>query len=205
MKSVDTPEGPIWVPDTDEHFAGLGEKLPDYQHKVYDAALPYVRKGDIAVDGGAHIGLFSRRMARDFARVVSVEPVHENYRCLKANAPTALAYPLALGETFGSVLMVNPAPTNSGAWEAESGGEVAMRPLDAIVKPGSVGLIKLDCQGYELRALLGAVGIILHDRPVLIVETQCNEKRDEAPERFLKTFGYQLVIRHNKDDVFVWK
>jgi FkbM family methyltransferase len=204
VKEVATDDGPIWLPDDDTHFAALGRHLAAYQEEIYNTALTHCRKQRVAFDIGAHVGLFSRRMLRDFDRVFAFEPAGANLECLQRNAAAANVIPFAIGETFGSVTMNNPAAANSGAWEATFNGDTPLRPLDALFQGGGIDLIKMDCQGFELAALLGGIQLILSNRPVLLIETYMKGTRDGRVEAFLTNHGYKRVARVNKDDVFVW-
>jgi tRNA/tmRNA/rRNA uracil-C5-methylase (TrmA/RlmC/RlmD family) len=48
-------------------------------HKVYDYALSRLSKGDIVIDIGAHIGVFTLATALRGARALCFEPVRENF------------------------------------------------------------------------------------------------------------------------------
>lgn len=66
-------------------FVVLSQQLVDeiYEHKVYDSALP--QKGDIVFDVGAHIGIYSLRVAKIIGCngiVFALEPEKTNYKLL---------------------------------------------------------------------------------------------------------------------------
>lgn len=54
-----------------------------------------------------------------------------------------------------------------------------------------VGFIKLDVEGYELEALLGAQETIKRDKPILYVEDDRQEK-SAALRAFIKALGYSI-------------
>lgn len=65
--------------------------------------------------------------------------------------------------------------------------------LDSVIKNVSqrVGLIKLDIQGAELDALMGATGILQKDRPNIIFEAW-DEFRFQRINDFLSSFKYEI-------------
>jgi len=54
-------------------------------HKIYDYALLRLSKGDIVIDVGAHIGVFTLAAALRGASVLSLEPDPENFELLQEN------------------------------------------------------------------------------------------------------------------------
>jgi len=204
MKPVETEEGPIYIPDGDSHFNMRGDKLLNYQRDVYDCARDYTKERRVAIDIGAHVGIWTRRMERDFKGVIAFEPQPENFRCLAANTKTAILMQMALSNGISEGSLRLPAPDNSGSWELDDGGEGVLVNMLSSFGLDNVDLIKIDAQGSDLKALEGAWSTILRWRPVLVVETKQGGKRDENIEKFLARLGYESVSRFNKDDVFVW-
>ena len=52
----------------------LSDIPDDWQHADIDRALAFVRDFGLAVDGGAHRGVVTAKLARHFERVVAIEP-----------------------------------------------------------------------------------------------------------------------------------
>jgi hypothetical protein len=81
----DTPMGSFW-----SHFeeevnmeSQMGEQL---QLKVYDHASAKVKKGDVVLDVGAHVGTFTRfALNRGALLVVAFEPNPNTIICFKQN------------------------------------------------------------------------------------------------------------------------
>ena len=138
---------------------------------------------NVVLDVGANEGQYGKelRLARYRGRIVSFEPLAAPFARLEEAArkdPAWDAVRLALGDADGeatinvsansvssSFLPVLPAHTEAAAGSAIAGVEsVAVRRLDGVfdhyVRPGEVAFLKLDVQGYELRALAGAAGVI---------------------------------------------
>jgi FkbM family methyltransferase len=180
-------------PESDKHF--IGRDPAKYQRQIYDLALNYVTGRGTAVDIGAHVGIFTRRMEEDFQTVHSFEPEPDNFRCLSQNCKTATLHNVALFECYTVGKMINPRHDNSGAWEFMPVGNVQGVPLDSF-ELENVDLIKIDVQGSEEPVLIGAKETLARCRPVLIVENPHKEQ--------LKELGYKMVKCVNKDGVFVY-
>lgn len=189
----------IVFPESDDHFHG---KVSEYQKPVFDLAMQHVKRTDgLAVDAGAHVGIFSRRMS-PFAEVLSFEPDPFNYACLVENvASFSWIKPVcaALGRTNGWGKVRIDAAHNSGArsFVPDYQGDIRIFPLDLFMSM-TVMLIKIDTQGAEGEILYGANMILRRDKPVLIVEMP-----DTDTTIYLMNLGYKIAGRVNKDCVFV--
>src|SRR5258706_3393466 len=77
-----TPAGEYWVPDTSDNILSI--LLAQQKRKIYgDAATGGVRKGDIVLDGGAHIGTYVKTALDAGAQeIVAIEPAPEGLECL---------------------------------------------------------------------------------------------------------------------------
>jgi FkbM family methyltransferase len=163
----------------------LGNKV--YQHAfpiyrpIYAAYKAYVDHaerqllrqilipGNVAVDAGANIGIYSQFLARCVGPagvVYSFEPAPENFERLRAAArrfPNMHILQAAVGERSGkSELYLRTYVTHNVTRRAV---QVEMVALDDYFSTGQrVDLIKMDIQGYELHALRGA-GRVLADNP----------------------------------------
>lgn len=174
----------IALPDHEEHLVPLIERGPlvdgcgTYQLQKYQAALSRFAARGIAIDVGAHVGLWSRLMARDFAEVMAFEPVAEHAALWRVNvsAPNAVLIDVALGARPGGVVMDRPAG-NSGntrvslAQHPPGPSHVLMSTLDLEIGAAvTVDFIKIDCEGYEMFVLQGGRETIQRCKPAIIVE-----------------------------------
>jgi FkbM family methyltransferase len=144
-----------------------------YQYPIYATALTQcgARRGT-AVDVGAHVGLWSFWMARDFAQVIAFEPVAAHRQCWVANMPPRphdVLYPVALGAEAGSVALVTARPSSTGGTVIDGAGAIPLRTLDSFALD-RVDLLKIDCEGTEGDVLRGAVATLTRCRPVVAVE-----------------------------------
>lgn len=188
------------------------EQGRDFEGESRKAALQYVREFYRAIDGGAHCGIWTDKLAREFSHVVAFEPCAENLGFLKANVQRTNVdiLPYALGESR-SVASLSPGPDsdpnkNSGQWHLSEGSDIEVIPLDAFGY-GGVGLIKLDVEGYEYFALLGAEHTIKKCHPVVLIEENglCRRYGVEpgASGKLLARWGYTLKERIYRDEVWV--
>jgi FkbM family methyltransferase len=133
--------------------------------------------GDVAVDAGANIGIYTRFLSLCVGPtgcVHSFEPSPENFRRLQAamrKLPNVRLSQAAVGESSRRSTLYLSDKLNvdhrTYMQEGDSGGTVPieMVALDDYFKPGArVDLIKIDIQGYELHALRGA-NRVLADNP----------------------------------------
>lgn len=139
-----------------------------FDEQVYRAA-PHIHLGDIVVDLGANVGMFTVYAASLGARVIAVEPFPENLPQLQKNVTAAgfsdqvEAMPYACGDRNGECVIIagdTEAGRGRDAWVASEttytdlpGGEglfVPMVDLDTLLTPyDEVAMLKLDVEGAE--------------------------------------------------------
>src|SRR5688500_14433533 len=104
----------IWLPDGEQHFpewmsrhGELVDGKGTYQIRKWRACLPWIRQWRVAVDVGAHVGLWSMHMVRQFRHVHAFEPMAPFRVCFARNvqAENVLLYPIALAEQAAAVVM----------------------------------------------------------------------------------------------------
>jgi FkbM family methyltransferase len=122
--------------------------------------------GDVVVDAGANVGVFSIWLARRHprCRVVALEPFPENFACLEANLRSARLgagrvepQRLALGPTFGQGRMIAVGGRSldhrlAQGGEAREGWDVATVPLEGLfdlAQTDRISLLKVDIEGSE--------------------------------------------------------
>lgn len=195
MKQV----GEFWLPDDDRHFEPYA-RCGSYQSKQLDAALDKVKRFDLALDIGAHVGFFSRRLAGEFKSVIAFEPQRENLACLALNCPPNVTFVgCALGVQPGQGRMEKPKEDNSGSWEMRSGLGTVIMPLDAFEL--APDFVKIDVQGFEERVLEGAKQTLLKYKPVVLIEQ--NETNVNSAVNMLLNWGWSVAAKVNRDCVMV--
>lgn len=155
-----------------------------YQKPKLDEALKYVTRRTCAVDVGAHCGLWAKQLKDVFERVVAFEPLHAHIAHLRINAPGVDFYPVALGDAE-RLCDIETREGFSGQSRIIPGVRYRMHMLDQYeLKPD---FIKIDCEGYELNVLMGAVET-LKSKPVVIIE----QKFNKDALAFLVALGYEI-------------
>lgn len=193
--------GSYWIPD-DPYFKEVFSHTDFFEIENLEAALKYVKKFEIAVDGGAHVGSWSRYLAHKFDHVIAFEPQPENYACLCKNVPpNVLAFQAALGDKNGSASLKEG--SNSGCWHLGTGQDVAVTRLGDF---GGLDLLKLDVEGYEYFALKGAEQEILKYKPVVIIEEKKLPHSYGSPKasQYLESLGYTLKEKVRKDQIWAF-
>lgn len=181
----------IWLPDGEQHFPAWMNKhgeLVDgrgtYQIRKLRASLDVTEHRTVAVDVGAHVGLWSMHLARHFAHVEAFEPVAAFRECFHANvdADNVTLHPVALGSVDAMVsMLVDPADTGgTHVRQAPEPGDVAMHTLDSY-QLVACDYLKLDCEGYELQVIKGAIETIERHQPVIVVE--------QKPHKLMPNYG----------------
>jgi FkbM family methyltransferase len=205
----------IWLPDNDTHFANHLHKEPllngrgTYQWKKLNAAvevLPFGQRG-LAVDIGAHVGLWSHVLATMFAEVVAFEPIPDHYACWARNCSeieNVQGYNMALSDTDGYLDIVKVAENSGNARVAtssdkkESTCRVRAYALDNFPLEEKIDFMKIDVEGWELQVLKGAEKTIRRDKPVMVVEQKPNNAERYGQKRMaavdlLVSWGYTIV------------
>lgn len=200
--------GEWWIPD---HMKSAGNHVR--RSAAIDAALAYLpgdrRRG--AVQAGAHVGTWIRPLAGHFEQVYGYEPMTENFECLQPNVrelENVLIMQAGLGDRPGSVAM-HYSKKNTGKHCVKEGvpGTTKIYRLDDLFPPEEkIDAIFLDIEGYELKALLGAMRIIQSCHPLILCEENGCSRRyriaDDAIEKHLATLGYTKRERWEEDVIY---
>lgn len=180
------PDGELHLPQWMRQVRDRVEGRLTYQMYKYRPAMTFVKQRRVAVDIGAHVGLWSYWMARDFETLHAFEPMPEHADCFEINLAARQGWTLhrcALGEKSGMVRIKTRTPGSSGdtgvdpdaersslrAAVGAEGTEVEMRTLDEFALD-NVDFIKIDCEGYEVFVMRGAVDTLKRCKPAIIVE-----------------------------------
>jgi FkbM family methyltransferase len=157
-----------WMTHKNQRVAG---RLT-YQYHKYEGALKFVGQRRVAVDVGAHVGLWSYWMARDFATLHAFEPKPEHVQCWNANMEgvmNAHLYEAALGNEERQVgLHTGPDSSGDTTVVLDAFG-TPMRTLDSF-NFQDVDFLKIDCEGFEVFVLEGARETLARCKPTVIVE-----------------------------------
>jgi len=189
---IETPLGSFWIPPRD--FDALAEMLEEQHRDVYGVDRGGVRTGDVVLDCGANVGVYTRRSLNAGASVVvSIEPAPENLLCLRRNFPKeirdgrVIIYPkgvwdkdeeLELTTSPDLASTADSVAINRGA----SGPKISLTTIDKMVaelKLARVDSIKMDIEGAEGKALMGGRETIAkyHPRMAISLEHRWEDAR----------------------------
>lgn len=174
--------------------------LPDWEEMNF--VLDYLRPGDVMVDVGANVGLYSLLAASvGGVRVTAFEPDDGARRRAAANigrngfVPTVELRPEAVGAAPArSSFSVGLGPENRLVRDGPGGpSSTRLRTVDIValddVVDGPVALVKIDVEGEELAVLDGAERLLRRSHPVVIVEANAPDALSER----LASLGYRWV------------
>jgi len=183
-----TPKGDFWVPQANDLWS-VAVVLAEQENNMY--GLPGglgVHQGDIVLDGGAHIGLFTRTALASGAKlVVAIEPTPESVECIRRNE--------AEGIKSGRVIVIEEGVSDKpetvvferdskcsvcnhqeeGQEAQKSSFSAKLTTIDELVnrlKLERVDFIKLDIENAELKAIQGGKRTIAASGPRLAVAAE---------------------------------
>lgn len=174
-----TPDGEYWIPKG-SHFV-LPFNLAEQSRDIYSIPEVHLKAGDVVLDCGANIGVFTRKAVKAGARkVIAIEPAPENIECLRRNFKSEIergqvvVYPKGVWDK-DDMLTFHVDPHNSAAdsflIKREGGQDLVQLPLTTIDKLTSelqldtVSFVKMDIEGAEVRALSGGRQTIARFHP----------------------------------------
>lgn len=202
----------VFLPDGEVHMSDL---LRDsgglYQNPQLQRSLDFVASWNLAVDIGAHVGLWSKGLVQRFSRIVAFEPLPQLRACLERNVTSdrLQVVPMALGKEHGCVAFdYDEAHTEATHVAAGRRGLIPLGKLDDFNLEG-VDFIKIDVEGFELSVLQGAEATLRANKPIIIVEEKMDGARhfDQQPYaaiRFLEGLGAVVLDRVVDDLILGW-
>lgn len=188
----------IWFPDD------VGEKWRHaFMHvQSIEWAIRHCAQRRTAVQAGGNIGLWPRRLAEVFARVITFEPEPIVRACLERNVPAFVeVHDAALGAALGECEIRSK---SLGGHRVIAGTGTPVVPLDAWGLE-DLDYLQLDIEGYEGQALIGARETIARCRPMIQIELRNQATRygqsDDLVRAWLRNAGYEEVSRQQGSDV----
>lgn len=193
-----------------------------FLHKVFEQ---YVNSDSIVVDAGTHIGTHTIKLAKIAKTVYAFEALNPTYNLLLENIKlnhcnNVIPYENALSDKEEDLRFKWERKNNLGASALVGTDMVFVKPSDNDIasnrvihaitldslKLDKLDFFKLDIEGYETKAIDGAVNTIKKCRPIITVE--CYSPTGRTPsEAFLKTkfktlikLGYRFEKLDNHTD-----
>ena len=181
----ETPDGSWWAPST--NASGLQFGLAEHRREPY--GLP--RDGDVVLDVGANVGLFTRAaLDAGAALVVAIEPVPANVESLRRNFAREISegrvvvQPEGAWDRADTLEMYVYDESQLDSFAMGSRPEAARPPerlslpvatIDSMVERlglDRVDFVKMDIEGAEARALTGASSTLRNFEPRLAIATE---------------------------------
>ena len=175
----------------------------------FSRVLPLVTERTACVQAGGNVGLWPAKLASVFKTVYTFEPDALNFHCLARNATASniVKFQCALGEGRELPVGMLRDPENCGGYQIQGTGTIPVIALDSLNLSG-IGLMYLDIEGYEPRALLGARKTIARCRPVIAIENKGLSEmygipKDALEDMLTKGFGYRQADEFARDQVYL--
>ena len=216
VEKFSTATGEWWLPtDNDIDIIIKAMKNGDvFENEIIDAAAEFITKGSTVLDIGSNFG----QMAVIFSRLVGPEGkvyafeadqfiydllcrnikenncdnVEPKFGAVWHNDGLELFYPEPDFEKFGSYGSYGIDPN------AKTGRTVRSFTIDSLNIEGPISFIKVDIQGSDLFALIGARKTIEKNQPAIIFEYEEQFQNDfgtsfEDYKKFIKEIDYILI------------
>ena len=189
LKLYATPQGEYWIPYREKtSLYAFAWNMAEMDTRFYGSGARTVKKGDIVLDCGANVGVFTRLALNDgAAKVIAIEPMPDNIHALEQTFASEIAAGRVIVYGKGvwdkdDFLPMLIDPTNSAAdsFVIEQKGAQAsavklpLTTIDQLVaelKLERVDFIKMDIEGAEVKALTGGRATISRFRPRMALST----------------------------------
>lgn len=217
MKTLDhkLKDGIILTAFDRDHIGSMVAKTNYYYE---GAMLDYINlnipKGTM-IDVGANIGNHSIFFAKYCATgVISFEPFPETFKVLEKNIKqnninNIRAICVGLSDEPKDELMYLPNENNVGMAKIDPSGNVSIKVInfDESIKKAlcdRVTLIKIDCEGYESKAIAGMIETIKEHKPALFIECQTIAEFTVV-NSILSPLGYRSKSKFNATPTYYFK
>jgi FkbM family methyltransferase len=186
LRSYQTPQGLFWIPYREPaSLYALAWNLAEMDRRFYGN---FLQKGDVVLDCGANVGVFTRLALNDGAgKVVAIEPVPSNIESLRRTFKAEIeqgrvvVYPKGVWDKDDFLEMMED-PGNSAAdsfvieqkGAKKTGLKLPLTTIDKMVAElglDEVHFIKMDIEGAEENALHGAKETIAKHKPRMALST----------------------------------
>jgi len=164
----------------------------NYEFNPYLSTIKQIVNKNIALDIGAHVGIWSKRLAYEFTKVIAFEPIPQHIECWETNVleKNASLNKVAISDRAGTATMkyinyftgMSTLHYNAEEMEIEfkklTKKKVIQTPKDISVNTKTidsydfhnVDFIKMDVESHELEALKGAEKTIRKFKPPIYIE-----------------------------------
>jgi FkbM family methyltransferase len=215
LELVETPRGRYWTVKNDRF---LRFTLAEQDLQIYGSDGSSVHPGDVVLDCGANVGVFTRTaLSRGARLVVAIEPAPTTVECLRRNfareiaAGTVIVSPKGVWDRVDTLELALGGDGNTTGNSFVFGRslqdkvKVPLTTIDLLVDElhlTRVDFIKMDIEGAEKQALRGGMRTIQQFRPRLAIASE--HLPDDAQEipKVVHSIrdGYAMKASSCKDD-----
>lgn len=196
----------VWIPnESTDFYHNMDDGI--YNKPLFDDSMACVKNWEVALDLGSHIGTWSKALCGKFKYVYGFEFVEKVIECcdknLVSNRFALVKRPVA--HCGVDVRLCQTASTLGN--HVGIGGDRVCIAVDEIKYPGKVGFIKMNIEGAEPLALMGAVLTIMKDKPVITLEYKYETKfgfDSGFCQKFLELLGYKKHKNVKVSDIYTY-
>lgn len=224
LQLVATPAGKFWVPAAD--LLALAGELAEQEQGVHGNE---VHPGDIVLDCGANVGVYTRIALNQGARVVvAIDVAPEPLACLRRTFEheiqegRVIVYPKGVWDKDATLrLSVSSklASTDDSVAlnRGEQGPEVPLTTIDELtseLRLPRVDFIEMDIEGAESHALQGAAHTIALYKPRLAISMEHKQSDPEEIPALIQRLNSQYQMRYGvcgcttgrvqPEEIFAW-
>ena len=183
----------IWIP-TQDNWKGWSSNFEKAEYNKLNLG------GNLAIDIGAHVGIWSRRLSEDFSEVICFEPLAKHIECHKMNCEkldNVTLFECALSDRETESVMTTK-DNNSGMsslhpsnFRNKSEEVVQTKTIDSFDFP-KMDFMKIDVEGWEEQVILGGLETIKKYNPKIYIEIW--RKNYDSISEIFNEMGYSLEI-----------
>jgi FkbM family methyltransferase len=215
--------GNMHFPDRDVQDGGKKARYMvkhGYYYEAIEEAMSYANDKSIAIDGGANVGFWAKKMAEAFDEVHAFEIDPETFGCLCENVReenNVVVYNMGLSNTEHKVKIADGWNQKSMGTHLEPENNVTIRrqkstirnvevntaTIDSLDLP-SLGFVKLDVEGHEAQVIEGGHESLMKYKPIVMIEykPELNKRYGTAdPAQLLENMGAKLIDKIGKNNV----
>jgi FkbM family methyltransferase len=195
----------LWIPD-EEMWQNW---CLNYEIKHWKEVVMHLTQCRTALDIGAHVGIWTRRMAPIFEKVYAFEPIPKHIECHKENLKdysNVVLNEIGLSNKEGTAV-IRELDFNSGSstleWKKlttketkhkQRQTEINLKTLDSY-ELTNIDFIKMDVEGHEVSTIEGAKETLINNSPIIFIEVLHKElKKPYTGRDALKDLGYTEVM-----------
>ncbi len=204
---------PLWNIDYIQERIVINDRFNDDKELEYviDNYTEYIN-GKIVLDIGANIGnhsMFFQKYAKP-SHIHAYEPHPETFKTLKRNIEINFwkdnisTHNLAVGDvnSNGNITGFNIHNTGATTISESDNGNSSIIRIDDQNYDGTVGLMKIDVEGFEAKVIKGSEKLIIRDKPLIMIEIYDNSRNFDYIFDFLNRNGYQAIAYNYANYIF---